>query len=256
EYNKAIEENNKKRQIKKAPVKKVIFTPQVKSVFRKAIAVSLISLLVFAFISTAYIAAKEGSLSLAPFEQIIDKLNNLDFQSSNLASIRAFNFIRPLYEKHLASVFDNLKPIYQPIYSRIIKPIAIDISNTVRTVIRGYNKTKQDVFAFIDNLFTKSGNFVVNFISNTSRGIVKGPSSFGKFVVSVFQDLPQSLKKFFTFEPLFVGFPTPDISEQSFITIKDLYKKLSKLRKELGEIERGEIIIPEPGDITQYITVV
>ena len=256
EYNKAVEENNKKRQIKKAPIKRVIFTPQLKSVFRKAIAASLISLLVFTFISTAYIAAKEGSLSLAPFEQIINKLNNLDFQSSNLASIRAFNFVRPLYEKYLASVFDNLKPIYQPVYSKVIKPIAVDISNTVRTVIRGYNKTKQDVFAFIDKLFTKSGNFVINFISNTSRGIVKGPSSFGKFVVNVFQDLPRSLKKFFTLEPFAFGFPTPDISEQSFITIKDLYKKLSKLRKELGEIERGEIIIPEPGDIIQHITVV
>ena len=273
EYNKAREENNKKRQIKKAPVKKVIFTPQVKSVFKKTIAVSLISLLVFAFISTAYVAAKEKGLSLDPIKQLVSKIITLDFQSSNLASIRAFSFARPLYKKHLASVFDEikildkkvnqkvnqwvwepLKPITFPVYSKVIKPVVDEVSYDAKTIIRGYNKTKHDAFAFIDNLFTKTGNFVINSISNTGRVIVKAPSSFGRFVNNVFQDLPRSLKKFFTFEPFILGFPASDTSEQSYIAIKDIYKKLSDIRKEVGE---KEIIITETVQkIVQEITVV
>ena len=264
EYTKPVEDKK---------IKKPFFNLQFKQAFKKAFAFSLISLLLFSFISTAYVAAKERGLSLDPIKQLVSKIITLDFQSSNLASIRAFSFARPLYKKHLASVFDEIKTLDKKINQKVnqfiwqplgvVDPIRFLLSNGVdiaKTIAKGFNRVDRisnqffesifkdtfsfisKGFAFIDNLFTKTGNFVINSISNTGRVIVKAPSNFGKFIVSVFQDLPQSLKKFFTFKPLFVSFPAPDISNQSFITIKDLYKKLSELRDKL---EGEKIVIQE-----------
>ncbi|MBU3923016.1 hypothetical protein KJ684_02160, partial [Patescibacteria group bacterium] len=82
----------------------------------------------------------------------------------------------------------------------------------------------------LSSVFTKSGEFIIKTKDNADK-IIKSPIVFTRNVFSATKNflfgIPKAIKSAFTFN-LFSQ--KPEMSEQSFISIKDLYKRLSHIR--------------------------
>ena len=225
QYKRFVEKNNKCRK-KFKKTKRPLFNLQFKQAFKKALAFSLISLLLFAFVSTAYVAAKEGgffSLAKDSFKSLVSNITKAPSQTIQEILGQTTKTI----SEDMASVLSN----------RNIKPLATKISDIAKTIARGYKRVDRisnqffgnifsNVFAFIDNLFSKSGHLVINTLKTSRHFFVR---------------LPGNLKNLLTLDFFIPSYPV-EITNQSFITIKDLYKKLSELRDKL---EGEKIVIQE-----------
>ncbi|MCG2696390.1 MAG: helix-turn-helix domain-containing protein, partial [Candidatus Portnoybacteria bacterium] len=211
--------------------------PEISQFAKKIFVLSLVSVMLFAFFASAYTSFKDGVLQIPkPIEDFIVKISSNNTQDINKLPAQAIIETN----KILAASF-NLENVLKNIKHSKIGTSVID---TVETIILGikavdrksnafFNPVLRDVLAFFDKILSDSGSFVINLSSNTIKSIGRIPS-------------------FFSFKSLTPFYYNYDTSDQSFVSIRELYQKLRDMR----ELIEGKTIVinKETQQIIQYIT--
>jgi len=213
--------------------------------FKKILVSLFITILVVAFISIAYVSAKQGTLPI---------LNKIKDYAKNLAINNIQSLNKPASsavietQQMLAFVFDAQSEII----SREIKPIFSGIKYffstaakgfimTTKTMALGVKRVDRNINNFMDSMFTDLGNSIMNFTYKTTDSIARIPKTIGHFFAVIFRTL-------YSFAPFnFFGFFAPETSQQTVLSVHDLYHKL----KDLRELVEGKTIVI--GEKTQQI---
>ena len=215
--------------------------------FKKFLTPLIIGILLFSFLTSVYVSFRDGALQIPePIKNFVLKISSTNTQDVNKLPTQAITETN----KILASTF-NLNDVFQNIKQSKPGIIVIDTAKTIILGVKVVDRKSNDFFnpvfngilAFFDKIFCGSGNFAINIAYDIIKSISRIPFSVNRFFVS----LPLSIKNAFShfgsffslksFAPFY--FLSPDISDQSVISIRDLYHKL----KDMRELVEGKAVV-------------
>ncbi|MFZ5559417.1 MAG: hypothetical protein ACOZAL_01325, partial [Patescibacteria group bacterium] len=144
-------------------------------------------------------------------------------------------------------VWEPLSPYTQAIGKGFIGTWTL-VKYTPKAIGHLFAKVFNGFIAFLDAIFGKSGYFVINKVSKAIIFVDKFFSS----TKNTFVQLSRGLKSLITFDFLVLPYPTGP-SDQTFISIKDLYRRLADMREYMEG--RKIVIIQTTQEIIKEITI-
>ena len=198
--------------------------------FKNIVAASLVAMLLFSFFSSAYVASKNHILQIPePIRVVASGIREINLGRTFTANIGS----------NLASIIQNIEQSKSE--NRMV--------NIIQTIIKGIRRTDRSsneffggifnsVFVFLDNLFGHTGNFAINIIYTAVKSTTTIPKAAPICARNIFITL-NNLVSDFSITSLLPFSYNLDVSEQSLISTRDLYRKL----KELRELMEGKTIV-------------
>ena len=193
---------------------------------------------------------------------IIDTLFNkeIDKISQDMASIftpveeATFDWAEKFTATHHAINKKIDKLVWEPL-SPIANTMAKGFKESMRLlgqvpkrVGQFFGRVFDGFIAFIDAIFGKSGHFVINKVSKA----ISFADKFFSSTRNIFVQLPRGLKSLITFDFLISPYPT-GVSDQTFVSLKDLYQRLAEMREYMDE--KKIIITQTTQEIIKEITI-
>ena len=207
------------------------------STFKKVLVSLFVAILVVAFISIAYVSAKQGTLPI--LNKIKDYAENLvvnNIQSLNKPASSAVIETHKTLAFVFAANFKTLTKEIQPIFEGIeyfSRTAAKGFIVTTKTMALGVKRVDRNINNFMDSMFTDLGNSVMDFTYKTTDSIARTPKAVCHFFAVIFRTL-------YSFAPFnFFGFFASEPSQQTVLSVHDLYHKL----KDLRELVEGKTIV-------------